>query len=398
VKREPRLSGLRRTFSLPPSSKRLDQEIDEEIRFHIDSHIADLVARGVAPSVARERALQHYGDVMESRRELTRVDRARLTRMRWSSTFDAVRQDVGFALRTFRTKPAFAFASVIVLALGIGANATMFGVIDRLLFRPPAHIADPATLMTAHYTRVFRGDVDSQNALSFPMYVDLVNTPAAFRDVAAYTSASLTIGRGASARLVSANRVTANYFRTLGVRPRLGRFFAADEDGAPTAPNLAVVSYAYWTRELNSDDQVLGRTLPIGGAKYTIIGVAPAGFTGVSTDPVELWVPLTAGVSAAEYEIWKSGRTNFWLLCVARLAPGVSRAAAADAATRVLRAQTRLAGASEQHIAEERPAIAFVSVLPREANAGQSSARVAALLGAVSVLVLLIACANVANL
>ena len=398
MKREPRLSGLRRTFSLPPSSKRLDQEVDEEIRFHIDSHVADLVARGVAPSVARERALQHYGDVMESRRELTRVDRARLTRMRWSSMFDAVRQDVGFALRTFRTKPAFAFASVLVLALGIGANATMFGVIDRLLFRPPAHVADPATVMTVLYTHGFRGEVDSQSVLSYPMYRDLVNTPGAFRDVAAYTGAALTLGRGAGARLVSANKVSANYFQTLGVRPRLGRFFAADEDGAPTAPNLVVVSYAYWQRELNGDPQAVGRTLPIGGAKYTIIGVAPAGFTGLSADPVDVWVPLTAGVSAADYEIWKAARTSFWLQCVVRLAPGVSRAAATEAATRVLRAQERASGKAEQRIAEQQPAIGFVSVLPREANAGTSSARVAALLGGVSILVLLIACANVANL
>jgi predicted permease len=398
MKREPRFSGLRRVFSLPPSPTSLGRDVDDEIQFHIDSHIADLVARGVPPTIAREQAMQRYGDIGESRRELARVDRSRLSRMEWSAFFEGAAQDTAFACRLFRTRPAFAFAVAIVLALGIGANATMFGVIDRLLLRPPAHVGDPANVMRIYYQRAFRGQLDSQDALSFPMYLDLVNTPGAFKDVAAYASASLTVGRGATAKPISANRVTANYFATLGVRPRLGRFFAPDENGSPTAPNLVVLSYSYWVRELDGSDRVLGQTLPLGDTKFTIIGIAPAGFTGVNDDPVDIWIPLTAGVTAAEYERWKASRTGFWLLGVAHLAPGITRMAASDAATRVLRAQARAAGTSDEQLAEQRPAIALVSVLPREAFAGKDSVRVAALLGAVSVLVLLIACANVANL
>jgi predicted permease len=342
--------------------------------------------------------MQQYGDIGESRRELARVDRARLSRMRWSTFFDALIQDVGFALRIFRTRPGFAFGVAFILALGIGANATMFGVIDRLLLRPPAHVADPANVMMIRYQRAFRGQFNSQNTLSFPMYLDLIGTPGAFADVAVYAGASLTIGRGASARPISANRVTTNYFRTLGVRPHLGRFFAPDEAGSPTAPNLVVLSYSYWVRELDASDRVIGQTLPIGDTKFTIIGVAPAGFTGVYDDPVDIWIPITAGVSAAEYESWKASRSGFWLLGVAHLAPGVTRTAAADAATRVLRAQARAAGESDEQLAAQRPAITFISALPREARADRASTPVAALLGGVSILVVLIACANVANL
>jgi predicted permease len=395
---ESRPRGLRRAFSRPPSARSFDRDVDDEIQFHIDCHIADLVARGVPPTIAREQAMQQYGDIGASRRELARVDRARLSRIRWSTFFDALLQDVVVAVRIFRNRPGFAFGVAFVLALGIGANATMFGVIDRLLLRPPPHVADPANVMMIRYQRAFRGQVNSQNSLSFPMYLDLVGTPGAFKDVTAYTGASLTIGRGANARPISANRVTTNYFRVLGVQPRLGRFFAPDEDGSPTAPNLAVLSYSYWVRELDASNGVIGQTLPIGDAKFTIIGVAPAGFTGVYDDPVDIWVPLTAGVSAAEYENWKASRNGFWLLAIAHLAPGVSRPAAADAATRVIRMQARAAGESDDQLAKERPAITFVSALPREAHADRASTSVAALLGAVSVLVVLIACANVANL
>jgi len=395
---ESRPRGLRRAFSLPPSARSLGRDVDDEIQFHIECHIADLVARGVPLDIAREKAMRQYGDIGASRRELARVDRARLSRMQWSTFFDALVQDIVVAFRIFRTRPGFAFGVVFVLALGIGANATMFGVIDRLLLRSPAHVADPANVMMIRYQRAFRGQFDSQNTLSFPMYLDLVNTPGAFKDVTAYTGASLTIGRGANARPISANRVTTNYFRTLGVRPRLGRFFAPDEDGSPTAPNLVVLSYSYWVHALDASDRVIGQTLPIGDTKFTIIGVAPAGFTGVYDDRVDIWIPITAGISAAEYESWKANRNGYWLLAIARLAPGISRAAAADASTRVIRAQARTAGASDDQLAKERPAITFVSALPREARADRASTPVAALLGAVSLLVVLIACANVANL
>jgi predicted permease len=229
------------------------------------------------------------------------------------------------------------------------------------------------------------------------MYLDMRQTPQAFQDVAAYTGATLGIGRGADARRVSGMRATASYFRTLGVKPRLGRFFASDEDGTP-APNVAVVSYRYWQRDLNADPQIVGRGIPIGAAQFTIIGVAPAGFTGVDSDPVDMWIPLTSGVSAEEYGRWAQSRNGFWLLGVARLAPGVTRAAAGAAATHTLRASAQRDGVSDEQLAAQRPAIGFISVLPGEAHGGEVGARVATLLGAVSLIVLLIACANVTNL
>ena len=393
-----RFTGLRRLFSLPKTARSIRRDIDDEIRFHIEERVRELVGQGVAATDARERAFRQYGDLVASRQELTRVDRHRMTRDRWAAWLAAFRQDVAFSLRTFRVRPAFAFACVLVLALGIGANATMFGVIDRLLLRAPAYIADPANVMEGRYLRTDRGVTNSQDSFSYAMYLDLRGTAGAFADVAAYSSEDLAIGRGVNARSVPAMKVTASYFRTLGVRPRLGRFFAPEDDGAPTAPNLAVISYSYWQHELNGDPQVLGRELPIGDARFSIVGVAPPGFTGVELDRVDVWIPLTAGVTAAQYDGWVHSRNGFWLLTVMRVAPGVTRAAASAAATRTLRANMQQDGVSDEKIAAQRPSIGFISVLPSEARAEDTSARVATLLGAVSLVVMLIACANVANL
>ena len=397
MRNEKRFAGLRRLFSLPSTSRSIAREVDDEIRFHLENRVAELIQRGLPPDQARERALASYGDVGASRQELTSVDRRRLSRERWTMWLEAFRQDAGFALRVFRTQRGFAFASVLVFALGIGANATMFGVIDRLLLRPPAHIVDPANVMVIRYLRTYDGKVDAQDALSYPMYLDLVNTPGAFAGVAAYWDEELAVGRGLAARSISGRRVTASYFTTLGVRPRLGRFFAADEDVAPAA-NVAVVSYRYWQNALGGETSVLGQTLPIGDTKFTIIGVAPSGFAGVASDAPDVWIPHTSGLSVAAYEEWRRNRNGFWLLGVVRLAPGVARQVAAAAATRVLQAGLRQDGMSDDKLASQRPGIGFISVLPREAHAGDVAARVVALLGAVSFVVLLIACANVANL
>ncbi|MGH7616507.1 MAG: ADOP family duplicated permease [Gemmatimonadaceae bacterium] len=393
-----RFVGLRPAFSLPRTVRSLGRDVDEEIRFHIESRVAELVEQGLSPTEARERALRQYGDLTASREELMRVDRNRLARDRWTVWADAVVQDIAFSLRVFRNRPAFALASTFVLALGIGANASMFGVIDRLLLRAPSGIVDPATVMQGRYLRTDRGVESAQDSFSFPMYLDLLATRGAFSDVAAYAGATLAVGRGADARSVQGMKVTASYFRTLGVRPRLGRFFTADDDGSPTAPNVVVVSYEYWRREFGGDPGALGRTLPIGDARFTVVGVAPPGFSGVDFDRVDMWLPLTAGVSPAEFDGWKHSRTGFWLLTVMRIAPGSTRAASAAAATRTLQASMRADGVSDERVAEQRPSIGFVSELPSEARAGDTSARVAALLGAVSLLVMLIACANVANL
>jgi predicted permease len=398
--REPRIAGLRRFFSLPRSARTVEREIDDEIRFHIESRVADLAARGISRDAAREKALSEYGDVMASRRELNRLERRRLARERWVVRAESIRQDLAYAARGLGRQRGFALSVIGVLALGIGANATMFGVIDRLLLRPPALVADPARVVTADFVRSFDGEPTHQETLSYPQYLDLAGAKGIFDGVAAYTETNLALGHGAEARSVRGMKVSASYFSMLGVHARIGRLFLPEDDGAPVAPNVAVVSYGFWQREFAGDQGVVGRELQVGDTKYVIVGVAPRHFVGLSSSAIDVWIPITSGETPQAIAGWSGprGRNGYWLQAAARLSPGVERERAAAGASRVLRANMLRDGVPENRLMESQPRFELRSVLPREARAHDASARVALLLGAVSVLVLVIACANVANL
>jgi predicted permease len=395
---EVRVTGIRRLFSLPASGRRVQRDVDDEIRFHIESRVAGLVAAGTAEATARDIAAREFGDVIEARAELACVDQRRLTRERRQRWWETVGQDLAYSARSLRKQPAFGAVVVIVLALGIGANVTMFGVVDRLLLRAPEHVADPARLMSAGLARATDGGARVQNALSYPIYRDLRSATGAFENVAAYTSTDMALGRGRDAREVHGMRVTANYFAALGVRPEAGRFFLPEEDGNPVAPNVAVLGHDFWQNRFEGNRAVIGETLLLGDDAYTVVGVAPRGFTGVTADQVDVWVPITAGVTAKEVDGWKAGRQGYWLQVVGRLRPDVTRERAMASGTAVLRAGAVRDGEFSTPLEAEKQSIRLISVLPREARAGTADAKVAVLLGAVSVLVLLIACANVANL
>ncbi|MDF2772842.1 MAG: permease [Geminicoccaceae bacterium] len=398
MSRETRVNGIRRWLNLPPSSRTLQRDVDDEIRFHIETRVAELVAGGTSPELARDIAAREFGDVTEARAELARVDRRRLTRERRASWWETLGQDIAYSTRSLRTQPGFAAVVVAVLALGIGANVTMFGVIDRLLLRPPAHVTDPARLVSVAMGQTRDGEESLQRVLSYPVYQDLRFARQAFQHVAVYSPASMTIGRGREARELSGMRVSANYFAALGVRPTAGRFFLPEEDGDPIAPAVAVLGHGFWQRHFQGARTAIGGTLAVGNVTYTIVGVAPDGFIGVGNSPVDVWVPLTADLTPIQHQGWLSSRQAYWLRIVGRVRDGMSIEQASTIATAALRAGALRDGVPQAHIAATAPTARLVSVLPREARAHTADAKVAVLLGAVSILVLLIACANVANL
>jgi putative ABC transport system permease protein len=396
--REVRVSGIRRLLNIPPSGRRVQRDVDDEIRFHIESRVAELVAAGTPPDHAREIATREFGDVVEARAEIARVDQRRLTRARRQSWRETFAQDVAYAARSLRKQPGFGAVVVLVLALGIGANVTMFDVIDRLLLRAPAHVVDPEHLTSVAIGRTVDGELRTQSTLSYPVYADLRAQTDAFQQVAVYAPVDLAFGRGADARELRGVRVTANYFATLGLRPAVGRFFLPEEDGNPVAPDVIVLAHGFWQRQFDGDRSAVGRSLAIGDAEYTIIGVAPAGFTGVTNAAVDGWIPLTAGSTPQEFAAWTRGRQSYWMSIVGRLRPGVTVERASAIGTTAIRAGAIRDGDSPARVAERAQTIRLTSVLPRQAKAGTPDAKVAVLLGTVSILVLLIACANVANL
>ncbi|HEX4681665.1 MAG TPA: ABC transporter permease [Gemmatimonadaceae bacterium] len=391
--------GIREFFRLPNFSRRLQRrEVDDEIAAHIALRVDQLMRQGVPESVARDEARRRFGPMMADRDPLYQAANSREVRLHMIDRIDAVHHDILFAIRQLRRAPTFIFAAVATLALGLGANATMFGTIDRLLFRPPAYVADPARVVTVGVSMMRGGAPSTQWSQSWQVYQDLRRATDAFANVATYTPTPLTLGEGSTARRIRGMRATATYFRTLGVKPLVGRFFTDDEASGAPAALVAIISERFWRTELLASTDAIGRTIPIAGTRYQVIGIAPAGFTGVGQDAVDVWIPMMSAISAEQFHVYQTQRQWYWLRIVARLRPGMSAAAATSAATLVIHAGALAGGFSANELARRKPTAVLLSVVPREARASNRDARATVLLGAVSLLVLILACANVANL
>jgi len=359
------------------------RELDEEIRFHLalDAMQREHRARGaLSAAEARADARRRFGNV-------TRVtEEAR--QMAGLSFFEVARQDARFAFRSFRRTPGFTAVAVLTLAVGIGANVAIFSAVNALLLRP-LPFAEPDRLMKVGLTRPARGEEPARDdaAWSYPKFTAFRDAQKAYTSLALYTDIPMTVRGSEGAERLTSEIVTAPYLRTLGVRPVLGRDFGPDEDRRG-ATKVVLLGDALWQRRFNADPTVVGRTLSISGEPYTIAGVLPPGFRGLS-GKAEFLVPILSTDEEWETQPWSHGFT-----LVGRLAPGVTPARA--------RAEVRRLGAvvdaayphpemrDEHWGADARPLdAARVDPLVRRS--------VMILLGAVG-LVLLIACANVANL
>jgi predicted permease len=391
--------GIRRVFHLGLFRRcALERDVDDEIALHMELRVAQLVARGVPPEQARDDAVRLFGPLNETRDELVRVATTTGQRMQWRDLLTTAAQDSAYAIRQLRRAPAFTASVIVTLALGIGANATMYGVIDRLLLRPPAHVVAPEQLGNLAVTFDPRGDNYTQTVLSYPIYQDLVREARAFEQVGAYATTSLTVGSGVTAQKVSGTRATASYFSALGVHPLIGRFFTPTETEMAPGEPVVVLGYDFWQRQFAASPDVLGANLEVAGVRYTVVGVAPQGFTGVTPGGIDVWIPLTAGTTARELENWKEGRQSYWLLVVVRPRAGITLARAAEAATTAIRNGEIADGETQERIRQRGPVASFTSALPRDARGGSANSKVAVLVGAVSLLLLVLAGATVANL
>src|SRR6059058_3845101 len=299
--------------------------------------------------------------------------------------------DLRYALRTFARTPALIAAAVVCLALGIGANATIFGVVDTLLFRPPPHVQDPERVVRLYFRRRLPPlGTTTSSITGYPLYTLIRESARDFDAVAAYTYAQIaSLGRGVDARRVHVVLASASYFPLLGVRPALGRFYSADEDRLG-GPAVVVLGYGFWRAAFQGDPGILGRQLQLGRSSYTVVGVAPERFTGVNLENVDAWVPLTASTP----ELMGPGSLNrgsYFLEIIGRLRPG-GRQPAEREATRAFRAEDMYAGVDSNAVALLGP------VQHARGPEMSQNARVSLWLSAVSVIVLLVACANVANL
>jgi putative ABC transport system permease protein len=356
----------------------LAADLDDEFRFHLETEIEELVTLGMAPEAARETALRRFGDVDLYRRHCRAADERRAGRERRTENLSVLAQDLRYAIRSLRRQPLFATIAVVTLALGIGANTAIFSVVNGVLLKPLPY-REPERLVMLWETMK---DAD-RIMVSYPNFLDWRARQRLFEDITVYNpfdSQNMT-GQGDAERVRSA-LVAGNYFQLLGVRPGLGRLIEPTDDTPASAP-VAVLSHGYFRSRFGGDPSVIGKTLVLDGRPYTVVGVMPKQVRLADRDIILPVARFAKGPMFAR-------ESHPGLIGLGRLKPGVS----------VQQAQADLQRVSAELRAE----------YPRE-NAGIGSAgaplldmvvrRIKPALRILMIavgLVLLIACANVANL
>ncbi|MGH7619548.1 MAG: ADOP family duplicated permease, partial [Gemmatimonadaceae bacterium] len=267
----------------------------------------------------------------------------------------------------------------------------MFGIIDRLMLRGPTHVVDARSVNRLYLTTPGRTGPTTESTTGYVTYAVLRDRAKSFSGVAAYQPAGTgRYGVGARARPILEAYATWDFFQTLGVRPVIGRFFGRDEDRPPLGANVAVISEELWESEFGGVESILGHRITLGDASFTIVGVAPRGFTDPDLSRADIWLPMSLVNPVSE---WPTSYRAQWLRVVARLAPGASAAAAGDEATRLLRdAYTGTDTSYRRLTASVRP------LWYSRTGAPSLVANVSRWLMGVAVIVLLVTCANVANL
>jgi predicted permease len=364
---------------------RIEHDLDEELRATVEMLAAERVRAGHTPDAARRAALVELGGI-ETIKEGVRHVRA-------GAMLDTLGQDIRFAVRLLLRYPLFALTAALSLAVGIGANTTVFTIGNSLLRFSPVAVSDPERLVDIG--RSFDGLPIGFNPGSYPDYLDIRRRTTTLDYVYAHPlfPKDMTVESEASTEKVVGDVVTTNYFAALGTRAAIGRLFRPEESDAQGASPLVVLSHRYWVRSFNADPGIVGRTVRLNRHPVTIVGVAAEGFQGTTVVAVDLWVPMSmvtfvTGSTPGGLEARRAG----WVVMGARLKPGASvQQAAEDVAgiDRVLRQEYP----DQQHPQPFR-------LLPASPMADKMPIAAAALilLGAIASTVLIIACANVAGL
>ncbi len=376
----------------------MERELDDELGFHLERETEKLMRMGLSRDDATRQARLAFGGVERIK------DDARDAR--GIALLETIAQDLRYAARGLRAKPGFTAAVVLTLGLGLGANAAMFGLVDRLMFRAPEYLRDADRVHRVYLQFTTRDKESTENSFEYTRYRDLARWTTTFDATAAFAQRTLAIGNGEDARETPVGTVSASYFTFFDAAPALGRFFVASEDTIPAGAPVVVLSYGFWQSRYAGSPAVLGKTLQIDRTIFTIIGVAPEDFTGVDDGaPPAMWIPITtfAGVvhtgetQTSYYKNYSWG----WMQMLVRRKPGVSIDAATADLTNAYRRSVVAESALDHttpHLESARPrALAGPVQFQRGPLAGRDG-RIITWVSGVSLIVLLIACANVANL
>jgi len=377
--------------------KHRDAELRAEIQSHLDMAIADRIARGETPEAAAAAARRELGNVSQ-------IQEA--TRDVWGSRWiEQAAQDGRYALRVFRRNPGFAFVATLSLALGIGANTALFEVVNAVRLRA-LPVADPATLVEVHITDRdgARGSFEAwYPSVTQPIWREIQMRRDAFAGLFAWGGREFSLSDGGEARTAEGLWVSGEFFDTLGLTPAAGRLLSPDDDRPGCAPR-AVLGHGLWRRAYGGDPSTVGRTITLDSKPVEIVGVAPAPFHGLEVGRVfDVALPLCAEPAfSSDGKGRVDAGTTWWLSVFGRLKPGWT----------VDRASAQLAAASPALFRASLPPAYPTASVERYLNfklaaypggAGLSQLREAYgsplwLLLAIAGVVLVIACANLANL
>jgi predicted permease len=390
----PRLATLR----LDPGR---EGEIVEELSQHLDDRYQQLRAEGVTDEEARRVALEELdGDALAERMRALRQSRVPpplpAAPPRRGLLTDLL-LDLRYAFRLLRKQPGFALAAVVTLALGIGANTAVFSLVNATLFQ---HLPVPDRDRLVYVNRGTGG------VFSYPQYETLRDHTQALTSLAVWGGITSSLNAGDSAELVSGCIVSGNFFEVLGIQPAQGRLLSRSDDQTPGAHPVAVISYDFWQTRFAGQPDAVGREVRLNGHVFTIVGVTPSGFTGPTLGGArQLYVPMMMQAVMRPPRARYSGEmnpdllknpTNSWLSGIGRLKSGATAQQAGAELDPVLaeffRTRTQMPRTATP------PRVQVLGIEDTSAGPRQGLRAVALLLGGVVGAVLLIACANIANL
>ena len=393
-------SSLRSVTSAIFHRAQTEDDLDEELRVHVENRAQDLERSGLTPEQAERRARIEFGGHEKFKEECREALGTRL--------LEIFLQDLRFAARLLRKSPGFAAVAILTLALGIGANTAIFTLLDQILLRSLS-VKDPQQLVLLDLVGHQYGNSSGDSVLSYPMYRDFEGHNQVFSGMFCHRFTSASLSFGGQAERVSIELVSGTYFGVLGVRPALGRTLTPDDDRVPNGEPLVVLSYGFWKQRFGEDPGVVGKTLTVNSHSMTVIGVAQAGFDGVEADrATNLFVPIMmqeAFMGERRTPLLIDRRTR-WTQAFGRLKPGVTREQAKAALQPLTHAllETEAQQPAFRHASaydREEFLKSWMNVLPGSKGFSYTRNDLSTplwMLMATTGLLLLIACANLANL
>ena len=383
------------------SKRRLDGDFAEELQTHLANLMEENIGKGMNREQAERAARMKLGgfkQLAESHREARGLPQV-----------ETVLQDLRYGVRMLRKSPGFTAVAVLTLALGIGANTAIFSLTDQILLRnlPVPHPEELVVLRSpgAHHGHTWSDIDDGAQSFSYPMYKDLRERATVFFGLLACRGVELNVSWQGATQTAHGELVSGNFFTALEVPPALGRVFTADDETAPGANTVVVLSYSYWARQFGADPSILNKPLIVNSVPLTIVGVARQGFQGVQIgETPDVFVPVTMKAQMAPNSLQTlDDRSDHWLPILGRLKPGLTREKAQASLqpiyAPILESDAKLLKLSGARLERfvQKPLLLATGKHGRAVLQADAEAPLLVLMGMVG-LVLLITCANLAGL